>query len=69
MIDYSLKNLKPCPFCGGRPRLWNTEDGGQYIECRVCQVSTNIQFSDKEDGLPLLIERWDLVTKKRNGSF
>lgn len=51
--------LKPCPFCGGKPKRSETPEGGHYIECRQCNASSTLMFPDKCDVSDLLAERWN----------
>lgn len=52
------QKLKACPFCGGKAALhYNGE--ANYIECIQCRASTNMQYSLKEDAVPLVVERWN----------
>lgn len=56
-------DLLPCPFCGGEAQFGNVEggfnDGGQYISCMACDVSTRLYFPLKEDVRVTLIHDWN----------
>jgi Lar family restriction alleviation protein len=63
-------NLKPCPFCGGKPKYQivdSTEDtpnaGGEYIECTKCGASTNLTFPAMDDVKKIVIEKWNRRVK------
>lgn len=56
-------SLKPCPFCGGQAEMGENDDGANFIECKKCGGSTNLQYSLKDDGRPQLIERWNSRAK------
>ena len=53
--------IRDCPFCGSHAKLESSDDDGEYIACQdaACGASSNIQYSIKEDGRPLLLERWN----------
>lgn len=44
-----MSELKPCPFCGGKARLFS-KIATSVIECQSCGVRTNV-FSGRNDGL------------------
>lgn len=33
--------LKPCPFCGGEPKLLSGGPGNQFATCKVCKASSD----------------------------
>lgn len=46
--------LKPCPFCGGRPYLANKEmPGGAFVVCTDCRAATD------DDCIDATISRWN----------
>ena len=53
--------LKPCPCCGGKAKLWI--NGGVYVKCTMCLMRT----ATKEDCLSLnqrpaierVVEAWN----------
>ena len=49
--------LKPCPFCGGEARLYQSYDGFWVVQCIGCACGT-LFFKDKE----FAIERWNRRT-------
>ena len=50
-----MKELKPCPFCGGEYiRLWGNEENSYWCQCTVCLASTS-SSDDKEEA----IEEWN----------
>lgn len=50
--------LKPCPFCGGKPEIHQTERwetyGGYFVMCRECLTSGN-NYSSKN----IAVEKWN----------
>ena len=38
--------VKPCPFCGGYPLIYNAS--GVYIECAECGMSTRQKETQRE---------------------
>jgi len=54
-----VKELKPCPFCGGKAHFDIDDHGWQWIECGKCHVATNQRTSAMEDCKPLLAEAWN----------
>jgi len=51
--------ILPCPCCGGVSNFGNDGDGGEFIECSKCHLTTNLQYALKEDAKPHLVERWN----------
>lgn len=57
--------MKPCPFCGGKPKYLtiegedNPNDGGECIECRKCGASSVVMFPLMDSVKELLVERWN----------
>lgn len=62
-MEDRLRELLPCPFCGGQGRYTNnydtSTDGGEYVTCDKCLTSTALVYGIKEDPKPLLAERWN----------
>ena len=57
-----LEKLKPCPFCGKKPKVhFQLDDIGDYrVQCRNCGASTGeIVYSKKE-----AIENWNKRSDK-----
>ena len=54
-----MLKLKDCPFCGGQAKLESTPDEANFIECSSCGAATNLQWSLKDDAIPLLVNRWN----------
>jgi len=49
------EELKPCPFCGGRAKLWYDDTAGymgcksdSYVYCGCCQATGSYKKSDEE---------------------
>ena len=59
--------LLPCPFCSSKAKMQEHESGAHYIECSnpTCGTSTNLQYSEKQDGQLLLVERWNRRDESR----
>jgi len=51
--------LKLCPFCKGSPRFGASEDGGEYIECQECLMTTKLMYPLKEPVKDSLAESWN----------
>jgi len=47
--------LLPCPFCGGTAEYQKTKNGGTYIRCAYCFVSTALFYGRLEN----LEKRWN----------
>lgn len=56
------RDLKPCPFCGGKAVSDSNEQQWNWIECASCGASTNMRVSTLDDCMPLLIEQWNRRT-------
>ncbi len=58
-----MDELKPCPFCGGKAIYTDNFDtdsnGGEYVTCTHCQMSTVLIYGIMEDAKPLLAQRWN----------
>ena len=40
--------LKPCPFCGGKAKLFGTESNGIfYVKCLECDVDSNFDTDEE----------------------
>lgn len=52
--------LKPCPFCGGKARLF--VNGGVRVVCTRCYVSTRVLKDELEyasSAVELSVEAWN----------
>lgn len=60
--------LKPCPFCGGKARIYFYKSSGWNITCNKCRINIhgyafkdklrehwNMRVNDKSE----LVNRWD----------
>lgn len=52
-------NLKPCPFCGGKPDFDQDDSGYIWIYCQKCGVSTDTRMHGHEDARISLSEDWN----------
>lgn len=53
-------DLKPCPFCGGKARLF--VNGGVRVVCTRCYVSTRVLKDELEyvsSAVELSVEAWN----------
>ena len=59
--------LKPCPCCGDRAVfdfvMGGIQEGGEYIECAGCGLTTPLMFADKSDVKQLLADLWNRRAK------
>ena len=55
-----MTELKPCPFCGGKARLF--VNGGVRVVCTRCYVSTMILTDNMEyesNAVETVVEAWN----------
>lgn len=60
------EGIDPCPCCGASAVVQdgsNGDDGGYYIECSGCGLSTVLMYPCGEDPLPILKEKWNRRVK------
>lgn len=57
-----MTDLKPCPFCGGKPRLLSAGAGNWWVNCEACKVSTNDVGRDRA------VELWNDRVPQSGGS-
>ena len=50
-----MRDLKPCPFCGGEAREEEADDGGKFIECSTCSACTALHYDRAEN----LVSAWN----------
>jgi Lar family restriction alleviation protein len=52
--------LKPCPFCGGEPKVVLDESNDRYyVECTKCMAGSKAVYNVKDDGRPHVIAAWN----------
>ena len=55
-----MNELLPCPFCGGKPSIWQTgTKKHSFIECEKCNA-TSYYFVDEKEA----IEKWNTRASK-----
>lgn len=54
-----MGELKPCPFCGGKPFFDKDDSGWNWIECSDCHACSNQKVSAMDDCKPILAEEWN----------
>lgn len=55
-----MLDLKPCPFCGGKARLF--VNGGVRVVCTRCYVSTRVlkdELESASSAVELSVEAWN----------
>lgn len=66
-----MNELKPCPFCGGKARIYASELGIRVM-CTgcCCQTGTYTDFdhffwedANNKDALEIIVERWNRRVK------
>jgi Lar family restriction alleviation protein len=61
--------LKACPFCGGKAKYAVVEggenDGGHFIYCASCEVSTRLWFPIKDPVERIVTEAWNRRSRPR----
>ena len=66
-----MKELKPCPFCGGEPLLEPYEVRKGYeasIQCNSCLGRMiTITYDDKKTAVKKVIEAWNRRAGEQNG--
>ncbi len=36
--------LKPCPFCGNKPRMIEDDDACRFVICDICGISMRVDW-------------------------
>lgn len=57
-----MDELKPCPFCGGEPKLWEVQFGAEptprfWVKCKQCRVGFEMDFFTREYAVNALNKR------------
>ncbi len=53
-----MTELKPCPFCGGKP-AYDTNGVGYWVICTSCGAKTNITYIDGKRGKQIVTDHWN----------
>lgn len=40
------EQLKPCPFCGGKPKIYTFANEEYYVKCDGCYARTDLYDSE-----------------------
>jgi len=55
--------IKECPCCGGLAAIgevpYGEKQGGRYVECTRCGLTTRLMYPSKDDCDPELVETWN----------
>lgn len=65
-----MADLKPCPFCGGKARLF--VNGGVRVICSECYVGTMILTDNMEhesNAVETVIEKWNRRAEMVHGRW
>ncbi len=57
-----MEKIKPCPFCGGVPKVYDWERGYEYgtiIECASCGACISEGVEDGNGWHDRAIEKWN----------
>ena len=53
--------VKPCPFCGGEPRVTRRWDDGAMIRCSKCPATMDPEY---KLSIPAIVEIWNRRARK-----
>lgn len=60
-----MTELKPCPFCGGKAKIFAFSDGGICVKCLYCWCQTHtwsdysISEAEKESAFERAVDSWN----------
>ena len=54
------KELKPCPFCGGKACIMKTDYPPWVIYCTICGASIHGYVFEEKKDVKVLIEAWNM---------
>ena len=54
--------LRPCPFCGGKPHMTSYSEGGVTIGCKICGAASGMRGSASQAE-----DAWNARSAPRSG--
>jgi Lar family restriction alleviation protein len=64
-----MKQLSPCPFCGGKAKIIDCEEesntGGRVVACKKCEACSIVMFPLMDSVDDMLTQAWNRRTSPR----